>query len=303
MNVGLVLGQDRKLTKENKKSSWQDLPLRIASAVVIIPLAAFCIIDGEIPFVVLLCCLTIGLMIEWANLFKKNIKSFLGVLWVLWPLAAYAVLLKGAWYSAIVILGLAMVFGQPLWLGTAVIGLPGLALLWLRFMNASGMWAILFVVAVVIASDSFAYLFGKCFGGPKLIPSVSPGKTWSGAIGGLIAATCTGIIIAWIASGNNVNNLMISGVLGLFTGIFSQIGDLLESKLKRMLGVKDSGNIIPGHGGLLDRLDALLMASVFVAIVSIFIPQGMLIWQQDNKWMPTQPDGTEFLPQMPILIK
>jgi phosphatidate cytidylyltransferase len=130
-----------------------------------------------------------------------------------------------------------------------------------------------------LGADIAAYFAGRSIGGPRLWPSVSPGKTWSGAIVGALAGAVLGLLLAaW------TNRLMPLFWLGLATAIVSELGDLFESALKRRFGVKDSSGLIPGHGGLMDRLDAFVAASVFAAVVagfnsrSAFIAAGLFQW-------------------------
>jgi len=118
-----------------------------------------------------------------------------------------------------------------------------------------------FPLAVTWMADTAAYFFGYMFGNRKLIPSVSPGKTVVGGVAGLVTAALTGALVAWIAVGlhpDRVVSALLGGVIGLALGVAAQVGDLVESVLKREAGVKDSGTILPGHGGVLDRFDALL---------------------------------------------
>lgn len=281
------------------KSSWQDLPLRIASAVVIIPVALFCIIYGGWFYRGMLAVISVAMTVEWANLFKTRLSNYRVAIFLIWPLIAYAAALQGMWFPALIITGgFAFIFGPQLWLGSVVIGGAGLSLLWLRFMTFHGMWTVIFIVAVVIASDSFAYITGKTFGGPKLIPSVSPGKTWSGAIGGLIGAGCVGGAIVWFLCGGVITAFIGGALFSMVTGIVAQIGDLLESKLKRELGVKDSGKIIPGHGGVLDRFDALLLVSIFVAFVSCVLPANTSLDKWGGALLSTNPIGD----QQPVFV-
>ncbi len=133
-----------------------------------------------------------------------------------------------------------------------------MAALWL-IRRSFGAQGIFFILLVVWCSDIGAYVVGRLVGGPRLAPSISPGKTWSGAAGGLVAAIVGGMIIAGL-------NLRAGGLAALF-GIASQLGDLGESALKRHYKVKDSGRLIPGHGGMLDRLDGLMAASVAAWLV------------------------------------
>ena len=139
----------------------------------------------------------------------------------------------------------------------------------LRISPSFGMAAILWLFAVVWGADIAAYFAGRLIGGPKLWPSVSPGKTWAGAIVGAFAGAVLGLMLAaW------TNRLAALFWLGLATAIISELGDLFESALKRHFGVKDSSGLIPGHGGLMDRLDAFTAASFFAAVVAILHPKG-----------------------------
>ncbi len=139
----------------------------------------------------------------------------------------------------------------------------------LRVSPSFGMAAILWLFAVVWGTDIAAYFAGRLIGGPRLWPSVSPGKTWAGAIVGAFAGAVLGLMLAaW------TNRLAALFWLGLATAIVSELGDLFESALKRRFGVKDSSGLIPGHGGLMDRLDAFTSASFFAAMVAILHPKG-----------------------------
>ncbi len=157
--------------------------------------------------------------------------------------------------------------GQKFWLGAgfAYAFLLGAALLLIRNDPEFGMAAIALIVAVVWATDIFAYVVGRTLGGPKLWPAVSPGKTWSGAIGGL----CAGVLasVAFIALLDNVSLVRLI-VMGLLLSIASQCGDLFESWIKRRFKVKDSSHLIPGHGGVMDRVDGLVFAVIFAVFLS-----------------------------------
>jgi phosphatidate cytidylyltransferase len=139
----------------------------------------------------------------------------------------------------------------------------------LRISPSFGMAAILWLFGVVWGTDIAAYFAGRLIGGPRLWPSVSPGKTWAGAIVGAFAGAVLGLMLgAW------TNRLAAPFWLGLATAIVSELGDLFESALKRRFGVKDSSGLIPGHGGLMDRLDAFTSASFFAAVVATLHPKG-----------------------------
>ncbi len=144
----------------------------------------------------------------------------------------------------------------------------------LRVSPSFGLAAILWLFAVVWGTDIAAYFAGRLIGGPRLWPSVSPGKTWSGAVVGALAGAVLGLMLA--AWTNRLAALFWLG-LGLATAIVSELGDLFESALKRRFGVKDSSGLIPGHGGLMDRLDAFVAASVFAALIAGLNPRGPFI--------------------------
>jgi phosphatidate cytidylyltransferase len=149
----------------------------------------------------------------------------------------------------------------------------------LRVSPSFGMAAILWLFAVVWGTDIAAYFAGRLIGGPRLWPRVSPGKTWAGAIVGAFAGAILGLMLAaW------TNRLALLFWLGLATAIVSELGDLLESALKRRFRAKDSSGLIPGHGGLMDRLDAFTSASFFAAIVGILHPKGDYIASGLFQW-------------------
>ena len=129
-----------------------------------------------------------------------------------------------------------------------------------------GFFAILFLFAVVWSTDIGAYVAGRGLGGPKLMPRVSPNKTWTGAIAGLVAGVCGGVAVAIFAG---IGNLAAIGLVAFVLSVASQAGDLAESAIKRQFKVKDASWIIPGHGGLMDRLDGFVVASVLALLVGL----------------------------------
>jgi phosphatidate cytidylyltransferase len=149
--------------------------------------------------------------------------------------------------------------------------LPVLGLAALRGDSQSGLWAILFLFAVVWATDIFAYFGGRTFGGPKLAPSISPGKTWSGAISGVVAGVLGGSAVTlWSGAGS----IALLAALAFVLSVASQAGDLFESFVKRRFGVKDSGTILPGHGGVMDRVDGLIGATVALYLICVMAGYG-----------------------------
>lgn len=124
--------------------------------------------------------------------------------------------------------------------------------------------------ALPVGSDGFAFYFGKAFGKHKLIPKVSPNKTWEGAVGGVVGSVFAALIV-WgvtVYHGENLNIWIFIG-LGLLTSVVNQVGDIVASYIKRFCGVKDFGRLFPGHGGLLDRLDSIMYCAVALCIVSM----------------------------------
>jgi len=175
--------------------------------------------------------------------------------------------------------------GRPVWTGVgvfyaaAILAAPTL----LRASPAYGLTAILWLFAVVWGADTFAFLGGRLIGGPRLWRRVSPGKTWSGAIVGTLAGAAAGAIVGFLEIDGDVRLAPLFW-LGVAAAVVGQIGDLAESAIKRRFTVKDSSRLIPGHGGVLDRLDAFVAAAVFAALVGwarsdgVWIAAGLFQW-------------------------
>jgi phosphatidate cytidylyltransferase len=215
---------------------WRDLGLRTASAAVLLPVALACLWAGGWAWAGLVLLGAAGMAAEWRAMCRRRPARWLAPAGAAYILPAVA------------------------------------ALLWLRA-GPAGFGAVLFVLCVVWASDIGAYLVGRLVGGAKLAPAISPGKTRSGAAGGLLAALAVGYAAARLDGGSVPAGMAAAAGLG----IFAQAGDLLESALKRRFGVKDSGHIIPGHGGLLDRLDAVLLAAPAAALLAAM--RGVELWR------------------------
>lgn len=168
---------------------------------------------------------------------------------------------------------------RALWFGVGIlyVVIPSLALLWLRDDAATGLGieTLAWILALVIATDTGAYAAGRSIGGPKLAPRISPSKTWAGLIGGMVAAASVGFVFALWLDTTSIWKLMI---LSAGLAVIEQAGDLFESAFKRRFGVKDSSHIIPGHGGVLDRVDGLLTVSVAVALLDYFGKGSVLSW-------------------------
>jgi phosphatidate cytidylyltransferase len=158
-------------------------------------------------------------------------------------------------------------------LGLLWIGLPCVGLVWLRGQPGAGLIGVFWLLACVWACDTGAYFAGKSIGGAKLAPTISPSKTWSGLIGGMLAAALVSIIFSFYEYTGSVSLLAVTGAV---LAAVSQLGDLAESAVKRNFDVKDSGRLIPGHGGMLDRVDGLLFA-VPAGVALMVINEGM-VW-------------------------
>ena len=273
------------------------------SAAVLLPVALGCLWAGGWWFVALSAVLTAGVAMEWVAMCGYSFMAFPGNL--LGFSMGMAVLLTGlgrppsevgAGLAAVAPLVVLLVFFakirptllggvagaarfSPGWLafGFLYIGPAAIALPWLRADPAVGFANTLFMLTIVWSSDIGAYAVGRLVGGAKLAPAISPGKTRSGAIGGLAAAILGALLVAscfpWHFSPSHV--VTVAAALG----ILSQSGDLLESGLKRHFGVKDSGRLIPGHGGVLDRLDAVLTVAPAAALLAYSVGQGVVLWR------------------------
>jgi phosphatidate cytidylyltransferase len=165
---------------------------------------------------------------------------------------------------------------RAFWLAAGLLycGLPMIALIWLRGLPNLGIALTIAVLAVVWATDIGAYFAGRAIGGTKLAPAISPNKTWAGAIGGIIAAIVTGAILTIVATGptiegdgSHVWTTLIFASVAAVLAIVAICGDLFESWLKRRAGVKDSGTLLPGHGGVMDRIDGLVPVAVVAAVL------------------------------------
>jgi phosphatidate cytidylyltransferase len=163
--------------------------------------------------------------------------------------------------------------------GLAYAALPAAALVWLRGDQAFGTMAVLYLLAVAWTTDTASYAAGRLIGGPKLAPKISPQKTWSGFIVGTLTPALVGMAFALALEGTSPWRLALVSVA---LALACQMGDLFESRVKRRFGAKDMSQLIPGHGGLLDRIDGLLFAAVLAGLIALRDPahpgQALLIW-------------------------
>lgn len=223
-----------------------------------------------------------GLMYwEWQGLcgFKGRRADLTAVLCGVGPLALVAQGSFVAVYCWILLTAGVFVFGRKeqrafLTVGMGYILLACISLVWLRELDALGMETVIWLGAAVVMTDTCAYFTGRTLGGPKLAPKISPKKTWSGLIGGIVGAAVAGAVVALAVDASILGVTLASGALA----VIAQIGDLAISKAKRAFDVKDSSNIIPGHGGVLDRFDGILSASLAMALLSIAGGGSPLSW-------------------------
>jgi phosphatidate cytidylyltransferase len=249
---------------------WPDLRKRVVSAAILLPAALLALWLGGVAWTALVLAALAGLAWEWVRLCGFDWRRPPGLAVPVIVLLAAGLGLSGTWPAAAVglfagALGLAL---RHRWLsfGVLYLGAAGLALLALRAGPAGG-GAVLFLLVIVWASDIGAYFAGRFLGGPKLAPRISPNKTWSGAAGGLVAAMLAGLAVAEALAPASLAATRVLPVAALL-GLASQSGDLFESWIKRHYGVKDSSSLIPGHGGLLDRLDGVLAAAPVAALLA-----------------------------------
>jgi len=160
-------------------------------------------------------------------------------------------------------------------LGFIYVAIPCAAIMWLRSDPTVGLQQIGWIVALVIAADTGAYIAGRSIGGPKLAPRISPNKTWAGLGGAVASAAIVGSVTAALLGQPSPWPL---AALSAGLAIIEQAGDLAESAFKRHFGVKDASNIIPGHGGALDRVDGLIAVAATVAAINLWLGSSVLTW-------------------------
>jgi phosphatidate cytidylyltransferase len=271
----------------SQPSAGSDLPTRFAMGVAMIAVASLVTWFGGWPFRVLVAIAAAIMLVEWADMHKvpRPWAWFGGVL-------AAAVLLGAAeyyypnaadegdlsWISFAPALGAAVLIGLAsrriaMGWGFAYIVIPSFALVVMSWVSEVAMGLVFWVLIVTWATDIFAYFAGRGIGGPKLAPRISPNKTWAGLIGGMAGAALFG----WLAA-RFFHLDMPFPWAGAAMGLIAQLGDLYESWEKRRAGVKDSGTLLPGHGGVLDRLDGLLAVAL-----------ATMILLMTDYWSPPEP--------------
>ncbi|MEM8551577.1 MAG: phosphatidate cytidylyltransferase [Pseudomonadota bacterium] len=252
--------------------------LRLISAAVLIPAVLIATWAGEIPFLIVVLVTGALVLHEWLSmvgLHRGWTCRLVG--WCALALIALAAQTQTMGVAALAV-GFAVLASVVVvwrdrpaasarWVaaGTLYAGLAVVALIALR-KGSDGFSAIVFVFLIAWATDTFAFFVGRQVGGPKLWPQVSPSKTWSGAVGGLVAGVIFGAIAAWVL---NVEPAMKTLLAAGAVAIAAQAGDLLESAAKRRFSVKDAGSLIPGHGGVMDRVDGVVLAALVTAGLGI----------------------------------
>jgi phosphatidate cytidylyltransferase len=265
-----------------KRSGRREIILRVATALVLAPLGGWAVYSGGLGLLIATAACGIIAAFEWTRMAAQT-----EVRWI-----------RYAQYTALGATSAAAVFAAPYGLeavalaalvgcaisslftfvgrgsmssvafGAIYTSLPFGCFVWIRELAPGGQYLLLAVLLLVWMTDIGAYFAGRGFGGPLLSPRDSPNKTWTGAIGALVCAGLAGAAIARAGGGGFLHWL----AFGLFLSIISQTGDLLESRFKRLYGVKDTSGFIPGHGGVLDRLDGLMAATVAAALIARFLP-------------------------------
>jgi len=261
-----------------------ELGRRVVSAVILGILVLAATWAGGFAFRAVASAIILLVFYEWSSMAGRQGRSApLTVFgWVV-AVAAAGLLLVGSGSLALELLLAGAVLaslwelfaGRTWWLGGGIFyaGLSGVALAGIRGEGGAGLVAMLFVFAVVWATDIAAYFSGRFFGGPKLAPRISPSKTWSGAIGGALAGIIAGTAVAFFA-GAETNPVI--PLVALTLSAASQCGDLFESWIKRRFGVKDSSHLIPGHGGVMDRVDGLVFAAFAAYLIAAALPSSMI---------------------------
>jgi phosphatidate cytidylyltransferase len=255
-------------------SRRSELALRVGSALVLAPLAVATAYLGGWPFAALWGATAMGVLWEWTVLVARSDWRPILMAGAASLVLAFALVASGLLLAAIIVLAIGVLAVASLapaerrmWIAAAIpyAGALGVAPIVLRSDDQDGFLAVIFLFAVVWTTDVVAYFAGRAAGGPKLMPQVSPNKTWSGALAGTVAAVVVAVIFAEAAALSAFALAMLAVILS----VCAQAGDLFESFLKRRFGAKDSSHLIPGHGGLMDRLDGFVAAGVVAAVIGL----------------------------------
>jgi phosphatidate cytidylyltransferase len=285
--------RNRTLPKEERGGEARRRPevaIRVASAIVLAALALGATIYSPWSFLVLVMVGGGIVAWEWASVTRGNGSdgtAFLSTVSV--AAVAVFVSLGRPDYALLVLAAAAVAIGvtalrterSSSWSLTGLFyaALPATALVWLRGDQAFGAIAVLYLFAVAWTTDTASYAAGRLIGGPKLAPSISPQKTWSGFTIGALVPAFVGIGFAAALEGTSA---VMLGFVSVALALACQMGDLFESSVKRRFGTKDMSQLIPGHGGLLDRIDGLLFAAILAALIALRDAgnpgRGLLMW-------------------------
>ena len=247
--------------------------LRLISSAVLAPLVLFAVYLGGIAYGAVVTCVMVLGLYEWLRLVAPQARphvvgSACALLILLLTAGLLVSVAFGAMLAVVITLILFLISARDdqeragwMALGIPYMGGSGLALLGLRGVPDHGAMLVFYLLIAVWGTDIGAYVAGRIIGGPKLAPAVSPSKTWAGLYGGVALATILGY---FAVSGLGARHPAVTLILSPVVACVAQLGDLFESYFKRRSGVKESGDLIPGHGGILDRIDGLVFAGVFV---------------------------------------
>ncbi|MEP4380715.1 MAG: phosphatidate cytidylyltransferase [Alphaproteobacteria bacterium] len=262
-----------------------NLLLRVISALVLVPVALTCVWLGAPWFAAMLAVVVLAAGAEWRAIavIERTGLRMQSIMVPLFVLVAGEVAGPSAGLLVLVV-GLVLTLGtfsapwnERVWALVAHVhlGLAAVALLFLRLQPETGLDLVLFLFAMVWMSDIGGYVAGRIIGGPRLAPRISPNKTWAGAAGAVLFALATAALLARLAGVPSEPALGIAFILSLAT----QSGDLFESWIKRRFDVKDSGTLIPGHGGVLDRVDGVLFAAPALALLALLFGTDFILWR------------------------
>jgi phosphatidate cytidylyltransferase len=265
----------------------EDFVPRLASGLAMGVVAALFTFSGVTPFAVLALAVALFVSWEWGRLVHGPDAGILvavqmGTVAVAGLLAAFLsaglgllALPIGAILAALLSLGRNSFFSAA---GVFYAGFPTVAAIWLRSDAALGLQAVIFLILIVATADTAAFLCGRLIGGPLLSPRISPKKTWAGFIGALVASAVVGGFFWLAVPGGSAAHLAATGAA---LALVAQAGDLAESALKRRFGAKDAGSLLPGHGGVMDRVDGLLFAvsaaGLAAAAIDMYSPARALL--------------------------
>jgi phosphatidate cytidylyltransferase len=254
-----------------------DFPMRLVAGLVMAAVVAAFTLAGETLFAVLVVLGALIVAWEWGRLVHGTEGGIVtAVLVVTVALAGVLAALGlvglgllalpiGAILATLLSLGRNALYSA---LGVFYAGLPAVALIWLRADPSLGLLAVIFLIAIVATADTAGFLAGRLAGGAKLWPRISPNKTWAGLLGALVASAIVGALFWFSLPYGSAVRLAVTGAV---LAAVAQAGDLAESALKRRFGAKDTGSIIPGHGGLMDRVDGLIAAAVAAGVCAFLV--------------------------------